>query len=67
MAWRFVMDLVNSLSRNYKDTRNAFRKVQKFISLFMSFLYKKLMYFEFCAQKPNLFAESPAGVYASFI
>uniref|UniRef100_A0A8B9VW84 Neprilysin n=1 Tax=Anas zonorhyncha TaxID=75864 RepID=A0A8B9VW84_9AVES len=26
MAWRFVMDLVNSLSRNYKDTRNAFRK-----------------------------------------
>lgn len=33
----------------------------------MSFLYKKLMYFEFCAQKPNLFAEAPAGVYASFI
>lgn len=30
MAWRFVMDLVNSLSRDYKDTRNAFRKVQKF-------------------------------------
>ncbi|KAM9378482.1 neprilysin isoform 1-T1 [Phaethornis superciliosus] len=26
MMWRFVMDLVNSLSRNYKDTRNAFRK-----------------------------------------
>ncbi|NXP02667.1 NEP protein, partial [Thinocorus orbignyianus] len=26
MAWRFVMDLVNSLSRNYKETRNAFRK-----------------------------------------
>uniref|UniRef100_A0A8C0EY22 Neprilysin n=1 Tax=Bubo bubo TaxID=30461 RepID=A0A8C0EY22_BUBBB len=26
MTWRFVMDLVNSLSRNYKDTRNAFRK-----------------------------------------
>ncbi|XP_074009443.1 neprilysin [Numenius arquata] len=26
MVWRFVMDLVNSLSRNYKDTRNAFRK-----------------------------------------
>ncbi|KFW91576.1 neprilysin [Phalacrocorax carbo] len=26
MAWRFIMDLVNSLSRNYKDTRNAFRK-----------------------------------------
>ncbi|NXP86627.1 NEP protein, partial [Passerina amoena] len=26
MAWRFVMDLVNSLSRDYKDTRNAFRK-----------------------------------------
>ncbi|XP_071608981.1 neprilysin isoform X1 [Heliangelus exortis] len=26
MMWRFVMDLVNSLSRDYKDTRNAFRK-----------------------------------------
>ncbi|NWX36436.1 NEP protein, partial [Notiomystis cincta] len=26
MTWRFVMDLVNSLSRDYKDTRNAFRK-----------------------------------------
>ncbi|NXH68207.1 NEP protein, partial [Hydrobates tethys] len=26
MIWRFVMDLVNSLSSNYKDTRNAFRK-----------------------------------------
>ncbi|NXW67282.1 NEP protein, partial [Hirundo rustica] len=26
MTWRFVMDLVNSLSREYKDTRNAFRK-----------------------------------------
>ncbi|NXN19095.1 NEP protein, partial [Indicator maculatus] len=26
MAWRFVMDLVSSLSRTYKDTRNAFRK-----------------------------------------
>uniref|UniRef100_A0A452GKE3 Neprilysin n=1 Tax=Gopherus agassizii TaxID=38772 RepID=A0A452GKE3_9SAUR len=26
MIWRYVMDLVNSLSRNYKDTRNAFRK-----------------------------------------
>ncbi|XP_074860181.1 neprilysin [Carettochelys insculpta] len=26
MIWRFVMDLVNSLSRNYKDTRSAFRK-----------------------------------------
>ncbi|NXW00681.1 NEP protein, partial [Fregetta grallaria] len=26
MVWRFVMDLVNSLSSNYKDTRNAFRK-----------------------------------------
>ncbi|XP_075617832.1 neprilysin isoform X1 [Balearica regulorum gibbericeps] len=26
MIWRFVMDLVNSLSRSYKDTRNAFRK-----------------------------------------
>ncbi|NXI43417.1 NEP protein, partial [Galbula dea] len=26
MTWRFVMDLVNSLSRDYKDTRSAFRK-----------------------------------------
>ncbi|NXL45066.1 NEP protein, partial [Podilymbus podiceps] len=26
MIWRFIMDLVNSLSRDYKDTRNAFRK-----------------------------------------
>lgn len=26
MIWRFVMDLVNSLSRSYKDTRNAFRQ-----------------------------------------
>uniref|UniRef100_A0A8C7E8G4 Neprilysin n=1 Tax=Nothoprocta perdicaria TaxID=30464 RepID=A0A8C7E8G4_NOTPE len=26
LIWRFVMDLVNSLSRNYKDTRNDFRK-----------------------------------------
>ncbi|NXJ76469.1 NEP protein, partial [Trogon melanurus] len=26
MVWRFIMDLVNSLSRDYKDTRNAFRK-----------------------------------------
>ncbi|NWR57767.1 NEP protein, partial [Bucorvus abyssinicus] len=26
MIWRFVMDLVSSLSRNYKDTRNAFLK-----------------------------------------
>ncbi|KAM8805174.1 NEP protein, partial [Eudromia elegans] len=26
LVWRFVMDLVNSLSRNYKDTRNDFRK-----------------------------------------
>uniref|UniRef100_A0A8D0HJC0 Neprilysin n=1 Tax=Sphenodon punctatus TaxID=8508 RepID=A0A8D0HJC0_SPHPU len=26
MIWRYVMDLVNSLSRNYKDTRSAFRK-----------------------------------------
>ncbi|KFW04993.1 PREDICTED: neprilysin [Fulmarus glacialis] len=26
MIWRFIMDLVNSLSSNYKDTRNAFRK-----------------------------------------
>lgn len=32
MTWRFVMDLVNSLSQEYKDTRNAFRKVQKFTS-----------------------------------
>ncbi|XP_062988136.1 neprilysin [Elgaria multicarinata webbii] len=27
MSWRYIMDLVNSLSRNYKDTRNNFRKV----------------------------------------
>ncbi|NXG58706.1 NEP protein, partial [Hemiprocne comata] len=26
MIWRFIMDLVNSLSRNYKDTSNAFLK-----------------------------------------
>ncbi|NXX75600.1 NEP protein, partial [Urocolius indicus] len=26
MAWRFIMDLVNSLSQDYKETRNAFRK-----------------------------------------
>ncbi|KFO94056.1 Neprilysin [Buceros rhinoceros silvestris] len=26
IIWRFIMDLVNSLSRNYKDTRNAFLK-----------------------------------------
>lgn len=26
MSWRFIMDLVNSLSRNYKESRNAFRK-----------------------------------------
>ncbi|NXH42743.1 NEP protein, partial [Dicaeum eximium] len=26
MTWRFVMDLVSSLSQDYKDTRNAFRK-----------------------------------------
>ncbi|NXL74762.1 NEP protein, partial [Leptocoma aspasia] len=26
MTWRFVMDLVSSLSFDYKDTRNAFRK-----------------------------------------
>ncbi|XP_061861587.1 neprilysin isoform X2 [Colius striatus] len=26
MAWRFIMDLVNSLSSDYKETRNAFRK-----------------------------------------
>ncbi|OWK52337.1 Neprilysin [Lonchura striata] len=32
MAWRFVMDLVNSLSRDYKDTRNAFRKVEEMIA-----------------------------------
>lgn len=27
IVWRHVMDLVNSLSRVYKDTRKAFRKV----------------------------------------
>ncbi|KAF7243338.1 Neprilysin [Varanus komodoensis] len=27
MSWRYIMDLVNSLSREYKDTRNTFRKV----------------------------------------
>ncbi|XP_053165576.1 neprilysin [Hemicordylus capensis] len=27
MGWRYIMDLVNSLGRNYKDTKNAFRKV----------------------------------------
>ncbi|OXB73430.1 UNVERIFIED_CONTAM: hypothetical protein H355_015158 [Colinus virginianus] len=32
MIWRFIMDLVNSLSRNYKDTRNAFRKVEEMIA-----------------------------------
>ncbi|KAI4578925.1 hypothetical protein MJT46_000293 [Ovis ammon polii x Ovis aries] len=26
MSWRFIMDLVSSLSRNYKESRNAFRK-----------------------------------------
>lgn len=26
MSWRFIMDLVNSLSRSYKDSRNALRK-----------------------------------------
>ncbi|XP_028924810.1 neprilysin [Ornithorhynchus anatinus] len=26
MAWRFIMDLVNNLSQDYKETRNAFRK-----------------------------------------
>ncbi|XP_057612964.1 neprilysin [Chionomys nivalis] len=26
MSWRFIMDLVRSLSRNYKESRNAFRK-----------------------------------------
>ncbi|KAG2462924.1 neprilysin-like [Polypterus senegalus] len=26
LVWRGIMDLVNSLSRNYKDTRKAFRK-----------------------------------------
>lgn len=26
MSWRFIMDLVSSLSRTYKDSRNAFRK-----------------------------------------
>ncbi|XP_066475083.1 neprilysin [Tiliqua scincoides] len=27
MSWRYIMDLVNSLSRKYKDTRSTFRKV----------------------------------------
>lgn len=27
MSWRYIMDMVNSLSRDYKDTRNNFRKV----------------------------------------
>ncbi|XP_055970366.1 neprilysin [Sorex fumeus] len=26
MAWHFIMDMVNSLSRNYTESRNAFRK-----------------------------------------
>ncbi|MBN3322052.1 NEP protein, partial [Atractosteus spatula] len=26
IVWRYIMDLVNSLSRSYKDTRKAFRK-----------------------------------------
>lgn len=26
MSWRFIMDLVSSLSRNYKESRNSFRK-----------------------------------------
>ncbi|KFO27911.1 Neprilysin [Fukomys damarensis] len=26
MSWRFIMDLVSSLSRTYKESRNAFRK-----------------------------------------
>ncbi|XP_074154146.1 neprilysin [Sminthopsis crassicaudata] len=26
MSWRLIMDLVSSLSRNYKESRNAFRK-----------------------------------------
>ncbi|XP_061493081.1 neprilysin [Rhineura floridana] len=27
LSWRFIMDMVNVLSRNYRDTRNDFRKV----------------------------------------
>ncbi|XP_053246298.1 neprilysin isoform X1 [Podarcis raffonei] len=27
MSWRYIMDMVNTLSRNYRDTRNNFRKV----------------------------------------
>ncbi|KAL8187904.1 UNVERIFIED_CONTAM: hypothetical protein K2H54_057750, partial [Gekko kuhli] len=27
MSWRFIMDLVNTLSQNYKDTRSTYRKV----------------------------------------
>ncbi|XP_003218224.1 neprilysin isoform X1 [Anolis carolinensis] len=27
MSWRYIMEMVNSLSREYKDTRNNFRKV----------------------------------------
>ncbi|XP_077204749.1 neprilysin [Paroedura picta] len=27
MSWRYIMDLVNTLSQNYKDTRNTYRKV----------------------------------------
>uniref|UniRef100_A0A6J0SRQ7 Neprilysin n=1 Tax=Pogona vitticeps TaxID=103695 RepID=A0A6J0SRQ7_9SAUR len=27
MSWRYIMDMVNSLSRDYKDTRSNFRKV----------------------------------------
>ncbi|XP_015745061.1 neprilysin [Python bivittatus] len=27
LSWRYIMDMVSSLSRDYKDTRNNFRKV----------------------------------------
>ncbi|XP_060098351.1 neprilysin [Heteronotia binoei] len=27
MSWRYIMDLVNTLSQNYKDTRSTYRKV----------------------------------------
>ncbi|XP_054839274.1 neprilysin isoform X2 [Eublepharis macularius] len=27
MSWRYIMDLVNTLSQNYKDVRTAYRKV----------------------------------------
>ncbi|KAH0624093.1 hypothetical protein JD844_007455 [Phrynosoma platyrhinos] len=32
MSWRYIMEMVNSLSRDYKDTRNNFRKVQDMIA-----------------------------------